>query len=102
MNEFHKQAALFALKEMFETSKHFSICDLKHILTITGQSLNRKDEAALSALHCHGWADMPPELRQMVFDKIKEVLQSEPSFNLDSISTALDVRFPRLHGSQAH
>lgn len=102
MNEFHKQAALFALKEMFETAKWFDICALKHILTITGQTLNRKDEAALNALHCHHWADMPPELRQMCFDKIKEVLQSEPSFNFDSISTALDVRFPRLHDGKAH
>ncbi|MFA6064048.1 MAG: hypothetical protein WC736_15775 [Gallionella sp.] len=86
---FHKQAALLGLKKMFE-GKHFSICVVKEALVILGGHLSDKDEAAMRALHCIDFADMPPDLRKMLFTKVMEVLSGEPLFNTELLSAAMD------------
>lgn len=89
MDEFHKQAAILGLKKMFE-GNHFSICIVTETLTITGGHLDKKDEAAMRALHCIDFKDMSKELRQMLFTKVMEVLSAEPIFNTELLSAALD------------
>ena len=101
IDEFHKLAATAAIKNILE-GKHFSICELRAVLVITGGALNKKDEAAFTCLHCVNWADMSPELRQMTFDKIMEAVNAEPFFNLECLSAGMDERFPRLHGGETH
>lgn len=97
MNEFHKAAAMQGLKDMLE-GDHFSICDLRSALEITGGKLSTKDEAAFKLLHCVKWKDMPPELRQMTQLKILEVLNDQPILATELIASALDGKSPILHG----
>lgn len=89
IDEFQKQAVLLGLKRMFDGPR-FDICVVRHALTIIGTYLDKKDEAAMSALHCIDFKDMSPDLRKMLFVKVMEVLSAEPSFNTELISSALD------------
>lgn len=76
MTEFQKQAVMIALTRMFETQKHFSICDLDSILSVTGSYVKTKDYEALRCLHCVNYADMTQELRDMLFEKVVEIVRS--------------------------
>jgi len=97
MDEFHKQAALLGLKKMFE-GKHFDICVVKEALTIINGHLDKKDEAAMRALHCVDFKDMSPDLRKMLFTKVMEVLSAEPLFNTELLSAAMDGRYTCMSG----
>lgn len=101
IEEFHRMAVEAGIKKMLE-GKHFSICDLEAALVITGGQMSKRDQAAFRAIHCMDWADMSPELRKMTFDKIMEVLNAEPFFNLECIPAKLAERFACLPGGKAH
>lgn len=67
LTEFQQRAAAAATTKML-TGKHLSICDLDAIAATIGrkQALAGQDYAALRAVHCMDWADMGPDLAQMV------------------------------------
>jgi len=67
LTDFHRRAAGVAIKKMLGGTG-FSICDLDAIAKTLGReaALAGKDYAALRALHCVPWADMGPELAEMV------------------------------------
>jgi len=75
LDSFQQQAATVAVKKMFQGS-YFSICDLDALITLIGCILPTKDYQALKCLHCVQWSDMPPELRNVVMERVVGILQS--------------------------
>jgi len=84
MDEFHRQAAITALRVMFEGS-HFSICTVDKCMKLSGCIANPKDYQALHALHCVDFAEMTQELRQMVLAKTMQIFEN-PKFDIGVIS----------------
>lgn len=79
VTEFQGRAASVATVKMF-MGQHFSICDLDAIAKTVGRQgfLAGRDYDALRALHCINWADMGPELTQMVRQKCLDLLGLPP------------------------
>jgi hypothetical protein len=75
LNQFQQLAATVALKKLFE-GKHFSICDPNSLMELTGAVAPPKDYQALQCLHCVQWGDMSPELRNMVMQKVVDIVQN--------------------------
>jgi len=74
MDEFAKGAVVTALKKMFRGS-HFNICTFDQCLKITGAIPDGHVYDSLSVLHCVNWRDMPPSLRDEVYQRTLETFQ---------------------------
>jgi hypothetical protein len=75
LNQFQQLAATVALKKLF-AGNYFSICDLDTLMKLTGAVAPTKDYQALQCLHCVHWGDMSPELRNMVMQKVVDIVQN--------------------------
>jgi hypothetical protein len=75
ISPFQQAAAGAALVSMFQ-KKHFSVCDLDSIAETIGKKSQcaGRDYAALRALHCMDWKDMPSGLPDQVRQKCLEIL----------------------------
>ena len=85
--EFQQRAAALAIVKMLN-HKHFDICTLDSIaktLDVKGNMAGR-DYDALRAVHCIDYADMGPELANMVRQKAVELL-GIPDNIIDSVCT---------------
>ncbi len=88
MTEFQRTAAIAALKKMF-AGKYFDICTVDKVIDITGCiPPDRKDYAALNALHCMHWSDMTPDLRNQVMLKTLQIFE-QPGFDLELIDKVI-------------
>jgi hypothetical protein len=87
MDEFHKKAAITALKKMFD-GRYFDICTVDNVIKITGCIADRKDYQALRALHCVNWSDMDADLRNMVMVKTMQIFDT-PKFSVEVLSNAI-------------
>ncbi len=82
MNEFQREAAITALKVMFE-STYFDICTVDKCIKLSGcVPPDRKDYQALHALHCVHFSDMSRNLRNMVLAKTMQIFES-PKFDTE-------------------
>ena len=64
-----------AAQKLF-TEKHFSICTLRDIATLTHARQSGPAWDMLHALHCVDYNKMPPELRAQIPALVNEVLTS--------------------------
>lgn len=88
MDEFHRKAAVTALKNMFEEKNYFDICTVDKILKLTGCIPDKKDHQALSALHCVHWNEMDADLRNMVMLKTMQMFET-PGFDTELLDGAI-------------
>ncbi len=95
MNEFHRQAAITALKSMFD-GNHFNICKVDSCMKLSGCVADPKDYQALSALHCVHFDEMSPELRKMVLTKTMQIFDT-PKFETEVISALLSTNSKLLN-----
>lgn len=71
------------LKHLFR-KKHFSICDIDSLLTLTGTIPDRETYQGLHALHCVDYNEMSPKLRGWLFNE-SIGLFANPGFPLESM-----------------
>lgn len=84
MNDFQREAAITALKLMFE-GRYFNISTVDKCIKISGcVPPDRKDYQALNALHCVDFADMSANLRQMTLAKTMQIFET-PKFDTEVI-----------------
>lgn len=84
MNEFQREAAITALKVMFE-GKYYNICTVETCIKLSDCiPPNRKDYQALKALHCVNFSDMSASLRQMTLAKTMQIFEN-PKFDTEVI-----------------
>lgn len=76
--EFQKKAIVVALKKMFRADGHFSICDFDSMVEVLGITVPRREYEALRLFHCLSWWDTDAETKRQVFDKVLELLHTEP------------------------
>jgi hypothetical protein len=79
LTEFQQRAAGAALDKLLK-DPYFSICDLRKIASLIGQTeqLCGRDYEALEALHCVEYAKMGRELSMQVREKCLELLGLPP------------------------
>ncbi len=84
MNDFQREAAITALRVMFE-GKYFSISTVDKCIKISGcVPPDPKDYQALSAMHCVDFSDMSADLRKMVLAKTMQIFEN-PKFDTEVI-----------------
>jgi len=87
MDEFHKQAAITALKAMFRKD-YYDICAVDKVIKMTGCIPDKKDYQALNALHCVHWNEMSKELREMVLLKTMQIFE-QPGIDIELLEGRL-------------
>lgn len=84
MNDFQKEAAITALKVMFD-SNYFDICTVNKCIKLSGCiPPDPKDFQALNALHCVHFSEMSHNLRNMVLAKTMQIFET-PKFDTEVI-----------------
>ena len=74
-----------AVKKLF-SSNHFSICDLRNVMEITGSRKNGDAYKLLQSLHCVDYAEMEPALRARIPELVNECLRQQ-----DNVVDATDI-----------
>ncbi len=87
---FEKEVIKQLLDEMFNKSKHFSICDVDTL----GKMLNVNPSKSthykfLRALHCVNYSDMRPKIKNELQQRVAECLRPDLSVNVDSLAFIL-------------
>lgn len=77
LTEFQQRAAAMAVVKLLN-GETFYTSDVKQIAELLNRQLGGKDWAAMQPLHCVKWGDMGPELRQMMREKVLELLGLPP------------------------
>ena len=84
MNEFQREAAITALKSMFE-GRYYDITTVNKCIKLSGCiPPDPKDFQALNALHCIDFSDMSANLRQMTLAKTMQIFET-PKFDTEVI-----------------
>lgn len=83
-----------ALRKLFNTQKHFCVCDFDKILELAGVAVTRAERAPFAALHCVDYVDMPHGLKEQLAREMVAILQRPPDFKLEF--TVCSVQAPPL------
>lgn len=75
--DFAKAAVVQSLEHMFQTQRHFSICDVEKQAKVLGVMFPQEERDRLGLLHCIYWNEMAPELRNEVCARVIEILSGE-------------------------
>lgn len=84
LDSFSRECLAVAMRKLFE-QKHFSICDVDHMLKLAMITPNKAQYDALHALHCVDYSAMTPEFREQVYKRTLALFADGTAFDLSAI-----------------
>lgn len=99
VNQFRALALETLLLKMFNTKRHFCVCDFDTLLQLGGIEISRDERAPFAALHCVDYADMPKGLKEKLATEVVTILRRTPAWKLEVkavFAPALTVETGRL------